>query len=78
MVFIGCGKISQTRHIPEYLDNKDCEVVAVADSNYSRTKEISQKFNIPYAYDNWMDIVEDKISSKNFIGSTQSTLSSCL
>lgn len=57
---IGCGKISQTRHIPEYLDNKDCEVVAVADSNYSRAKEISQKFNIPYSYDNWMDIVEDK------------------
>ncbi|GLI51793.1 MULTISPECIES: Gfo/Idh/MocA family oxidoreductase [Tepidanaerobacter] len=47
---IGCGKIAQVRHIPEYLDNKNCRLVGFYDKNPDRTKEIAQKYGgIAYA-----------------------------
>ena len=30
---IGCGKIAQTRHLPEYAGNKDCKIIGVYDLN---------------------------------------------
>lgn len=47
---IGCGKIAQVRHIPEYADNKDCKLVGFFDINLERTKEIAAKYDgIAYA-----------------------------
>jgi predicted dehydrogenase len=39
---IGCGRIAQVRHLPEYLDNKDCQIVAVTDMNQARAQEMAQ------------------------------------
>ncbi|MBQ9889156.1 MAG: Gfo/Idh/MocA family oxidoreductase [Bacteroidales bacterium] len=33
---IGCGKIAQVRHIPEYVDNPDAQIVALYDTNAAR------------------------------------------
>lgn len=33
---IGCGKIAQVRHIPEYLENPDVEIVGYYDWNADR------------------------------------------
>lgn len=41
---IGCGKIAQVRHIPEYLDNKNVEIVGLYDFVYDRAKELADKF----------------------------------
>lgn len=41
---IGCGKISQVRHIPEYLDNPDCEIKAYFDLNYERAAELAARY----------------------------------
>lgn len=38
---IGCGKISQIRHIPEYLDNPSAEIVGVCDFNSERASQIA-------------------------------------
>lgn len=41
---IGCGKIAQVRHIPEYLANPDAEIVGYSDFNQERTREVAVKF----------------------------------
>ena len=33
---IGCGKIAQVRHIPEYADNPDAQLTAFYDLNAAR------------------------------------------
>lgn len=43
---IGCGKIAQVRHIPEYLANKDVKIIGVTDVNKKRAEEVAQKINV--------------------------------
>lgn len=38
---IGCGKIAQVRHIPEYVNNKNAELAAFYDMNTERAKELA-------------------------------------
>jgi predicted dehydrogenase len=38
---IGCGKIAQIRHIPEYADNKNVKLAAYYDINPSRAREMA-------------------------------------
>ena len=38
---IGCGKIAQVRHIPEYVNNKDAELAAFYDMNTERAKKLA-------------------------------------
>ncbi|MDM5335815.1 Gfo/Idh/MocA family oxidoreductase [Fictibacillus enclensis] len=57
---IGCGKISQTRHLPEYHENPNCIVMAVADSNIGRAQEIGNTFKIPYIYSDWKTLLSNK------------------
>lgn len=39
---IGCGKIAQVRHIPEYEANPDARVVALYDYNLDRARELAE------------------------------------
>ena len=41
---IGCGKISQVRHLPEYADNANCRIVGVFDINLERAKSIADQY----------------------------------
>jgi len=41
---IGCGKIAQVRHIPEYADNNNVKLTAYYDINHSRALEMAEKF----------------------------------
>jgi predicted dehydrogenase len=41
---IGCGKIAQVRHIPEYADNKDAQLVGYYDLNLSRAADLAKKY----------------------------------
>ena len=41
---IGCGKIAQVRHIPEYLENKDACLAGFYDLNSDRAKELAEKY----------------------------------
>ncbi len=40
---IGCGKIAQVRHIPEYQANPNARIVGLYDINIPRAKELAQK-----------------------------------
>ena len=41
---IGCGKIAQVRHIPEYMANEKTEIVAYYDLNYERAKDLASRY----------------------------------
>ena len=41
---IGCGKIAQVRHLPEYATNPDCKLVAYYDKNLARAHEVAAQY----------------------------------
>ena len=41
---IGCGKIAQVRHLPEYAVNPKCRIAAVFDINSERCREIAEQY----------------------------------
>lgn len=41
---IGCGKIAQVRHIPEYAENPDAELAAFFSPNRARAEEQAEKY----------------------------------
>lgn len=55
---IGCGAIAQRRHLPEYSNRKDVEIVAVCDFNLERAKEVAQKFGAKYAFQTHKELLE--------------------
>ena len=47
---IGCGKIAQVRHIPEYAENPNAELAGFYDLNTERAQSLAQQYNAK-AYD---------------------------
>ena len=41
---IGCGSIAQHRHLPEYANNDQVEIVAVCDIVDSRAAQVAEKY----------------------------------
>ena len=41
---IGCGKIAQVRHLPEYAANPNAEIMAYYDKNRARAEEMAAKY----------------------------------
>ncbi len=41
---IGCGKIAQVRHIPEYLANEQVQLVGYYDRNFKRAEELAERY----------------------------------
>ncbi|TZE80661.1 Gfo/Idh/MocA family protein [Calorimonas adulescens] len=56
---IGCGKIAQVRHIPEYIDNKNCKIVGFYDRNLNRSEEMVKKYG-GIAYGSYQELLENK------------------
>lgn len=56
---IGCGKIAQVRHIPEYLENKEAKICAFFDLNMGRARELAEKYNAK-AYASYEELLMDE------------------
>jgi len=56
---IGCGKIAHYRHIPEYLANKNAQIVAYFDHNKERTQNLAEEFG-GNVYDSYQTLLENK------------------
>jgi UDP-N-acetylglucosamine 3-dehydrogenase len=54
---IGCGKITQTRHLPEYMEREEVEVVGLSDQNIERASALASKYNIPFVTAHAEDII---------------------
>ena len=55
---IGCGKIAQVRHIPEYAANPHVEVYGFYDLNQARTEELAKKYG-GKAYASYQELLAD-------------------
>lgn len=41
---IGCGKITQVRHAPEYAENSNCKIVAFYDNQFERAEALAKEY----------------------------------
>ena len=41
---IGCGKIAQVRHLPEYFSNGNVKIIGITDINEERAKALAEKY----------------------------------
>jgi predicted dehydrogenase len=55
---IGCGKIAQVRHIPEYADNNDAQLAGYYDLNFSRAADLVKKYG-GKAYTSVQELLSD-------------------
>ena len=55
---IGCGKIAQVRHIPEYADHHQAKLAGFFDLNQQRAQELAQKWG-GKAYSSWEEMLAD-------------------
>ena len=55
---IGCGKIAQVRHIPEYAANSNAEVYGFYDINQARAEELAKKYG-GKAYASYEELLAD-------------------
>lgn len=56
---IGAGNIARNAHLPVYAERDDVEIVAIADWNLDRAKEIAERFHIPNAYTTVDEVLEN-------------------
>ena len=55
---IGCGKIAQVRHLPEYAQNPGAEIVGLYDINQERAGELAAQYNAK-VYASYEDMLND-------------------
>lgn len=55
---IGCGAIAQRRHLPEYKNRPDIEIVAVVDKIASRAKEVAETFGAARHFVDYRDVLK--------------------
>jgi len=55
---IGCGKIAQIRHLPEYAANKDAHIAGIFDLSNSRAQEVAKVYQTK-AYATYKELLED-------------------
>ncbi len=56
---IGCGKIAQVRHIPEYADNPNVKLAGYYDLNQERAAELAKQYG-GKTYASYQDLLADK------------------
>lgn len=55
---IGCGKIAQVRHIPEYADNRDARLAGFYDLNTERARNLAETWG-GRAFETYEEMLED-------------------
>lgn len=55
---IGCGKIAQVRHLPEYADREDVRIKYVFDLCRERAEEVAERYRAA-AVENYQDMLKD-------------------
>ena len=55
---IGCGKIAQVRHIPEYADHPQAKLAGFFDLNQDRAQALAEQWG-GKAYSSWEELLAD-------------------
>lgn len=56
---IGCGKVAQVRHLPEYADRADVKITGVYDPNLERAAQVAEKYGAK-VYGDVSEMLADK------------------
>ena len=56
---IGAGANTRLRHIPGFREQRDVDIVAVANRSRESGERIAAEYEIPTVYDNWVDLLDD-------------------
>lgn len=59
---IGCGKITQVRHAPEYNENEDCVITAFYDVVKERAQDLAKEYNA-VAYDSVEELLASDVDA---------------
>ena len=65
---IGAGGIVQRAQLPNFQQLPGCEVVAVANRSLASSQRVADAFNIPMAYANWRELLEEESIDAVMIG----------
>ena len=57
---VGAGGIVQRAQLPNFRRIPGCEVVAVANRSLASSQRVAEAFDIPTAYANWRELLEDE------------------
>ena len=60
---IGAGLISQICHIPNYIDNNLCEVIALADFRKKLREKVAKKFHIKNTYNSHLELLKNTLQT---------------
>jgi len=58
---IGCRWITETLHLPALQNLSDVKVVAVADTDPDRLKQVADRFQIQHRYTDYMALLDDPV-----------------
>ena len=65
---VGAGGIVQRAQLPNFRQIPGCEVVAVANCSLASSQRVTEAFNIPTAYANWKELLDDESIDAIMIG----------
>ena len=65
---VGAGGIVQRAQLPNFRQIPGCEVVAVANRSLASSQRVAEAFDIPTAYANWKELLEDESVDAVMIG----------
>src|SRR3972149_5424904 len=58
---IGCGRIAQQVHIPNYVQNPRAELLAICDSSKEALQAVSKKYGIEHIFENYQELLDSKL-----------------
>ncbi|MCX7995310.1 MAG: Gfo/Idh/MocA family oxidoreductase [candidate division WOR-3 bacterium] len=56
----GCGVHAQIAHIPVFKKLRDCNLIAVCDTDTEKLERVANKYNIPRRYSDFQEMIEDE------------------
>jgi len=65
---IGAGNNVRTVQIPNFRRISDCEIIAVANRSLESSQRVADEFDIPRAYGNWKELLDDEDVDAVLIG----------
>ncbi len=57
--FAGAGFMGQVAHLTNYVDNPECEVVALAEPRAELARKVAERYGIPRVYKSHMELVDN-------------------
>jgi predicted dehydrogenase len=63
IAIIGCGAVTELRHLPALARRHDCRVAALVDSNKARAEQLAARFRVPHILQDYRSALELKLDA---------------